>query len=36
MGIVAEVASALAFPSTEQSSHTSGALIIIDGASECV
>ena len=34
-GLVGEVAPTIAFLCTEQSSYTSGALFVIDGASDC-
>lgn len=36
MGTAAEIANTVAFLCTEQSSYTSGALIVVDGASDCV
>ncbi len=36
MGTVGEVAPAVAFLCTEQSSYTSGAVVVVDGASDCV
>ena len=35
-GTVEEVAPAIAFLCTEQSSYTSGALFVVDGASDCI
>jgi NAD(P)-dependent dehydrogenase (short-subunit alcohol dehydrogenase family) len=35
-GTAAEVASAVAFLCTEQSSYISGAVLVVDGASDCV
>jgi len=35
LGLVGEVAPTIAFLCTEQCSYTSGALFIVDGASDC-
>jgi NAD(P)-dependent dehydrogenase (short-subunit alcohol dehydrogenase family) len=35
-GFVSEIAPTVAFLCTEQSSYTSGAVFVVDGASDCV